>query len=71
MKDLHSRLKNHVQLTTDGHKPYLTVIEPMFGDGGVDFAMLHKNYGTFVGPHNPERTYSPATCTAIEKRVIA
>jgi len=71
LKDLHSRLKNRVQLTTDGHRPYLTVIEPLFGDDGVDFAMLHKNYGTLQGPNNPEHTYSPATCTGIEKRVIA
>ena len=63
--------QNRVQLTTDGHKPYLTVIEPLFGDGGVDFAILHKNYGTIQGENNPERTYSPATCTGIDKRAIA
>lgn len=28
LKDLHSGLKNRVKLTTDGHHPYLTVIEP-------------------------------------------
>jgi IS1 family transposase len=70
LKDLHSRLKNRVQLTTDGHKPYLTVIEPLFGHGAVDFAMLHKNYGTLES-HGPEHTYSPPACTGIDIRVIA
>ncbi len=31
MNDLASRLKNKVQLTTDGHKAYLTAIEEAFG----------------------------------------
>lgn len=70
LKDLHSRLKNRVQLTTDGHRPYLAVIEPLFGDNGVDFAMLHKNYGQLSNP-GPEHTYSPPTCTGIDIRVIA
>ena len=41
LSDLKSRLKGRVQLTTDGHRPYLTVIERLFGADGVDFAMLH------------------------------
>ena len=70
LKDLHLRLKNRVQLTTDGHRPYLTEIEPLFGDNGVDFAMLHKNYGTLQSQNNPEHTYSPAVCIGIDKRAI-
>ncbi len=70
LRDLHSRLNDRVQLTTDGHCPSLTVIEPLFGDDGVDFAMLHKNYGQLSDP-NPEHTYSPAGCTGIDVRVIA
>jgi hypothetical protein len=45
LSDLESRLRYRVQLTTDGHKPYLTVVEPLFGSDGIDFAMLHKLYG--------------------------
>lgn len=71
LRDLHSRLNNRVQLTTEGHRPYLTVLEELFQDKGVDFAILHKNYGTLEGTHNPEHTYSPAECTWIEKRVIS
>ena len=67
--DLRSRIKpgQRVQITTDGHKPYLTTVEPLFGADRVDFAMLHKIYGNEAGD---ERRYSPAVCTGIEKRVI-
>ncbi len=67
LSDLKSRLKGRVQLTTEGHKPYLSVIEPLLGADGVDFPMLHKMYGNEPGG---ERRYSPAICTGIEKRVI-
>jgi IS1 family transposase len=69
MSDLRSRLKGRVQLTTDGHRPYLTVVEPVFGADGIDFAMLHKLYGS-SGDRNDEARYSPAVCTGIDKRVI-
>jgi IS1 family transposase len=69
LSDLKSRIKGRVQITTDGHKPYLTVIEPLFVPDAVDFAMLHKIYGAAEGSQN-ERRYSPAVCTGIEKRVI-
>lgn len=69
LADLKSRLRHRVQLTSDGHKPYLKVVEPLFGSDGVDFAMLHKIYGQAEGGDN-ERRYSPAVCTGIDKRVI-
>jgi hypothetical protein len=31
MHDLAGRLANRVQLTTDGHRPYLTAVEDAFG----------------------------------------
>jgi IS1 family transposase len=71
LSDLKGRLRNNrVQITTDGHKPYLNVIEPLFGADAVDFAMLHKIYGTSTGPRSPERTYSPAVCTGIDVKII-
>ncbi len=69
LSDLESRLRGRVQMTTDGHKPYLTVMEPLFGSDGIDFAMLHKLYGNEGGVEG-QRRYSPAVCTGIEKRVI-
>ena len=72
LSDLKGRLRNNrVQITTDGHKPYLTVIEPLFGADAVDFAMLHKIYGTGKKPDSPEHTYSPAVCTGIDIKIIA
>jgi transposase-like protein len=43
MTDVASRLKNRVQLTTDGHKPYQIAAEAAFGSD-VDYAMLQKIY---------------------------
>lgn len=64
--DLKSRLANRVQLTSDGHKPYLTAVDTVFGDD-VDYAMLHKIYGS-----NPvgEKRYSPAVCIGAEKKKL-
>ena len=43
MEDLQPRLKHRVQLTTDGHSPYLDAVEGAFG-GGVDYAQIIKMY---------------------------
>ena len=71
LSDLKSRLHDtRIQLTTDGLKNYLTVVDGLWADN-IDFAMLHKIYGSPVGGNSPERTYSPAMCTGIDVRVIA
>ena len=61
MDDLRGRLANRVQLTTDGHKAYLSAVEEAFG-ADIDYAMLVKLYGT--GPATTDdaaaRRYSPA-----------
>ncbi len=44
MQDVGNRLANRVQLTTDGHIPYLEAVEGAFG-ADVDFAQLVKLYG--------------------------
>ena len=44
MRDVADRLATRVQLTTDGHKPYLEAVEGAFGSD-VDFAQLVKLYG--------------------------
>jgi len=54
-----------LQLTTDGHKPYLSAVEDAFG-ADVDYAMLQKLYGS-----NPEETrYTPAKIIGIRSEVI-
>ena len=62
MHDLASRLAKPVQLTTDGHKPYLKAVENAF-EGKIDYAMLVKIYGQPTGENPTERKYSPAECT--------
>ena len=57
ISDLASRLKYRVQLTTDGHKPYLQAVEDAFG-ADIDYAMLVKLYGNTP----EERRYSPPQC---------
>ena len=66
IRDLQSRLANRVQLTTDGHKVYLDVIEDVFG-ADIDYAMLVKLYGQEPAG---EARYSPAKCTGTNSRVI-
>lgn len=66
MKDLGARLVHRVQLTTEGHKPYLDAVEDVFGSE-IDYAMLVKPYGTAEGAIG---RYSPAECVAAELRRV-
>lgn len=66
MEDLVSRLANRVQLTTDGHKAYLSAVEQAFGWNGVDYAMLVKLYGDALSRGDTTRRYSPAECVGAE-----
>jgi IS1 family transposase len=68
MHDLKERLANRVQLTTDGHRAYLTAVEDAFG-AEIDYAMLQKIYGTTN--ESPETRYSPAICMGARKAVIS
>jgi IS1 family transposase len=56
--DLAMRLRNRVQLTTDGHRPYLNAVGEGFGDD-VDYAQLVKIYGS---ERAGAARYSPAKC---------
>jgi IS1 family transposase len=60
ISDLAARLRNRVQMTTDGYRPYLEAIESAFGTE-IDYAMLVKLYG--ADPEG-ERRYSPPVCIA-------
>ena len=69
--DLGSRLTSRVQITTDGHRPYLAAIEAEFGRD-VDYAMLIKSYGNEgLGEIPQARKYSPKEVTGEEVRVIS
>lgn len=66
MQDVASRLAHRVQLTSDGHRPYLEAVEGAFG-GDVDYAVLQKIYGT---PDEGQKRYSPPECIGVEVRVV-
>ena len=63
MQDVAGRVSGRVQLTTDGHQPYLVAVREAFG-ADVDYAMLVKLYGNSSDPKSPARRYSPGVCTA-------
>ena len=64
--DLAGRLANRVQITSDGHRPYLEAVEKAFG-GEVDFAQLIKIYGETVAG---QKRYSPAECIGAKKSKV-
>lgn len=66
MYDLASRLRNRVQLTTDGHGAYLQAVEGAFGMD-VDYAQLVKIYGN---DPEAEKRYSPATCIGTKCEIV-
>lgn len=63
ISDLASRLAGRIQLTSDGHRPYLEAVEGAFG-ADIDYAMQQKIYG-----QAPEAD-SPAECIGCETKVI-
>jgi IS1 family transposase len=65
--DLESRIANRIQLTSDGHAPYLQAVDTAFS-GEVDYAMLIKHYGS---PPQAETRYSPAICIGAEKKPVS
>lgn len=67
MQDLASRLSNRVQLSTDGHKPYLEAVENAF-HGDIDYAMLVKHYGP--SSNTDQHRYSPSEFVNAEPRKI-
>lgn len=67
MHDLASRLSSRVQITTDGHRAYLSAVESAFGSE-IDYGMLVKIYGS--QPESDIR-YSPAQYMGAKKTIVA
>jgi|SRR5690242_7754145 len=63
--DLAQRLKNRIQLTTDGLSVYVQAVEDSFG-ADIDYAMLIKTYES----SQEETRYSPAVCTSCQPKAI-
>ena len=71
MWDLRNRLANpHVQITTDGLAAYKEAVFEAFGEE-VDFAQLHKVYGTDPRLSGQERRYSPARYNGTYVKVVS
>jgi IS1 family transposase len=69
IEDLASRLANRVQITSDGHRPYLTAVPETF-NGQIDFAMLIKHYASPKPQVEAARRYSPVECTGVTTQVV-
>jgi IS1 family transposase len=69
MEDLASRLAGRVQLTTDGHKSYLTAVHEAFGDE-VDYGTEVKVYGLPLDMGRIEARYSPSRCKEVKRSVV-
>jgi IS1 family transposase len=69
MEDCASRISSRVrvQITSDGHKPYLQAVEGAFGMD-CDYAQLQKVYGAPIENHT---RYSPATCIGCDMKVVS
>lgn len=67
MRSIQKRLKNRVQLSTDGHRAYLIAVKAAFHLQPVDFGMLRKIYGE----NTLEGKYSPGECIGTERTVIS
>ena len=68
MQDIAGRLRDRVQITTDGLKLYIDAVDEAFGPN-VDFAQLVKIYGSESGTGN-ERRYSPVECMGAKKMSV-
>lgn len=65
MADLKARLANRVQLTTDGHRAYLSAVAEV--DLDADYAMLVKIFEPdVIGPGR----YSPPRCVGAVKQTV-
>ena len=67
ISDVAARLKNRVQIWTDGLRTYIDSIGKAFAETGVDYAQLHKTYeAEATGPGR----YSPPKVIATEKTPV-
>jgi IS1 family transposase len=66
MEDLKGRLRDRIQLTTDGHPAYIAAVGLTFR-GDIDWAQLQKEYRS---PRDGEARYSPPVCVGAKTRIL-
>ena len=69
MDDLRGRVEDRPQISTDAMSGYPDAVDGAFG-GDTDFVQIIKTYGKPPGEANPERRYSPAVCSGMDKRAV-
>jgi IS1 family transposase len=62
LTDLAERMRNRIQLSTDGHRMYAKAVPGVFGHE-IDYGVIVKYYGK---AQPEERRYSPMVCTKVE-----
>lgn len=67
MTGIATRLCNRVQLSSDGHKAYLTAVEAAWAFRDVDYGMLVKIYGDST----PSGRYSPGEVIGTRREAIS
>jgi len=67
VQDVANRMKNRVQISTDGMMKYVDAMEKAFGND-VDYAQIVKVYGN--EQLNPNNRYSPSEVISSEKRIF-
>jgi IS1 family transposase len=71
MEDLAARLRNRIQLSTDGHSAYPEAVEVAFA-GNVDYATVVKEYAASIdGDRAAHVRYSPSVCKGVIKSRIS
>jgi IS1 family transposase len=68
LKDVSGRMRNRVQISTDGLKAYEEAVERAFG-GDADYGQIIKTYGSITTGDN--RRYSAPEFVSCEKKIIA
>ena len=68
LKDVAGRMRNRVQISTDGLAAYENAIDAAFG-ADADYGQIIKNYGSLEKSDN--RRYSPPEFVSCEKKIVA
>ena len=67
--DLAPRMKNRIQLSSDGMNQYFTGVDDAFGDN-IDYGMVVKKFTDDGAYEYEDRRYSPTTIIEIKKSVV-
>lgn len=68
LADVAGRMRNRVQISTDGLKAYEEAVERSFG-GNADYGQIVKTYGSITTQDN--RRYSAPEFVSCEKKIVA